>query len=452
MHEPPRKDFVHQTPRKVNNKMISISLSNPTKNTNTSFSSSYITYKVSTSLSTTRSTTNTPSKWLFLDAGSVVVVRRFSDFAWLSEQLSNDYPGAIIPSLPEKQTLGRFSPEFVETRRRALERFVLRVSSHPELSESTHFITFLQADDSELARAKEASAAASKKRISTTAYTWFGDTVSNLSNSSRGSIGNGNGASSGSGSGEGAGGGDLLEKSPADIKIIEISQYIFALEKQMQNVAKHSEFLVKRSRETATAIFEFSQSLTYLGQSEGDSLGTALTKVGATAANLEKTATTHAELEATELEEPLAEYVRLIASVKVAISQRQERRNTYTNAWLDLESKQAAFKKVDGIPGKEDQAAAKLAFLEKARSTAEAARRDLEIVSDRLLSEFETFKQQKAVEIRAILLSFVTLQIEYNRKHEKEWGELVPALQTIATQIPTESFQQNLTNTEGEIE
>ncbi len=70
-----------------------------------------------------------------------------------------------------------------------------------------------------------------------------------------------------------------LEKSAADIKIEEISQYILALEKQMVNVTKHSEALVKRSREISSAMFEFGQSITWLGQSEGDVIGTALTQV-----------------------------------------------------------------------------------------------------------------------------------------------------------------------------
>lgn len=399
---------------------ITIKVSDPTK-CNDRFST-YISYKVTTTLSVPLrpKSSNEIHKWAHLDAVGITVVRRFSDFVWLSEQLSNEYPGAIIPSLPDKQAIGRFSPEFVETRRRALERFLVKVSTHPELSDSSHFIMFLEGDDTALGSAKETSAAF-KKRLSNTAYSWFGDTVNNLSNSSRGNAG---------------GIGDLHEKSPADIKIHEISLYIWALEKQMQNVARHSEFLVKRSRETATAMFELSQSLTYLGQSEGDTLGAALTQVGATVANLEKTATTHAELESTELEEPFAEYVRLITSVKIAIQQRQEKKNLYTNATLDLEAKQAAFSKVEGVPGKEDQVIAKGALVEKAKATAEAARNELEVVSNRLLSEFEAFKQQKAIEIRSTLLSFVTLQIEYNRKHEKAWGDLVPALQVIASQSP----------------
>ena len=47
----------------------------------------------------------------------------------------------------------------------------------------------------------------------------------------------------------------------------------------MMNVTKNSAGLVKRSREMAHAMREFGQSATWLGQSEGDAVGGALTQV-----------------------------------------------------------------------------------------------------------------------------------------------------------------------------
>ena len=52
-----------------------------------------------------------------------------------------------------------------------------------------------------------------------------------------------------------------------------------ALEKQMQNVTRHADGLVKRSREMSHAMREFGQSSTWLGQSEGDTVGGVLTQV-----------------------------------------------------------------------------------------------------------------------------------------------------------------------------
>lgn len=63
--------------------------------------------------------------------------------------------GAIVPPLPEKAVVGRFEASFVETRRRALERFLERVAAHPELTGSADLVLFLQADEAQLQQAKD---------------------------------------------------------------------------------------------------------------------------------------------------------------------------------------------------------------------------------------------------------------------------------------------------------
>lgn len=70
-----------------------------------------------------------------------------------------------------------------------------------------------------------------------------------------------------------------LEKSAADIKIEEINQYVTQLEKQLAGVTRNAENLVKRSRELSLAFFEFGQSFSFMGQQEGDTVGSALSEV-----------------------------------------------------------------------------------------------------------------------------------------------------------------------------
>jgi hypothetical protein len=69
-----------------------------------------------------------------LDGQVFTVVRRFNDFAWLRGQLRDQLPYLIIPALPEKQQMGRFNSDFVDVRLRALQRWVDRISSHPEVT------------------------------------------------------------------------------------------------------------------------------------------------------------------------------------------------------------------------------------------------------------------------------------------------------------------------------
>ena len=105
-------------------------------------------------------------------------MRRFSDFAWLSQELAREFPGMIVPPIPEKLTVGRFGEDFVESRRRALEKFLQRVASHQELSNSQYFIVFLQSTEAGLSEAKSESKAKATK--SNSSISWLEGTVNKV--------------------------------------------------------------------------------------------------------------------------------------------------------------------------------------------------------------------------------------------------------------------------------
>ena len=113
---------------KIKSKKMIVSVTEPTKVPD-AFGSGYVLYKVNSE---------------FSESEIYSVSRRYSDFQWLVEVFKEKYPGAINPPLPEKQSMGRFSSEFVQTRRRSLERFLIRVAARSELSSSEHFRSFLQ--------------------------------------------------------------------------------------------------------------------------------------------------------------------------------------------------------------------------------------------------------------------------------------------------------------------
>ena len=108
---------------------------------------------------------------------STTVVRRYNDFAWLSSAISKEFPGIIVAPLPDKQSVGRFSSEFVESRRRALEKFLQRISAHADIGSLHHFIAFLQADDAALSKLKNESKASKPGMMA-----WFEGTVSSITN------------------------------------------------------------------------------------------------------------------------------------------------------------------------------------------------------------------------------------------------------------------------------
>lgn len=126
----------------------------------------------------------TNSKREGFGGSDVSVTRRYSEFSWLAKELSNQFPGVIIPALPEKQAVGRFSSDFVESRQRALEKFLQRCADHPDLGFSKTFLTFLQCDEVTLSRLMTDSKAA-KPKMSASAMQWFEGTVTTIQNSGK---------------------------------------------------------------------------------------------------------------------------------------------------------------------------------------------------------------------------------------------------------------------------
>ncbi len=78
--------------------------------------------------------------------GDFSVLRRFSDFLWLYEQLTANNPGVIVPPVPDKHAFGRFQEQFIETRRAALQRCLAKITTHPILQLDPDLRMFLESD------------------------------------------------------------------------------------------------------------------------------------------------------------------------------------------------------------------------------------------------------------------------------------------------------------------
>jgi len=100
------------------------------------------------------------------DGKEVRSVRRYRAFDWLRNQLRLEFPDILIPPLPEKSVLDRFGDDFVEYRRKELERFMKRILSHPVLSESPSVVTFVNGSEEELKLCKTPTPQSPPKRRS----------------------------------------------------------------------------------------------------------------------------------------------------------------------------------------------------------------------------------------------------------------------------------------------
>jgi len=350
------------------------------------------------------------------------VLRRYSDFLWLHEKLQMERAGAIVPPIPEKQPVGRFSPAFVEARRRELERFIRRVAIHPELQDCSCLDTFLRADDVTFQAAKHSKANVVLQQSSMMQHPatppqmmsppkkegfkrWFAETKTSIS-------------------------GDLV-KSPDDELFEEIQRYVHGLDTQMKNVSTQASGLVRKGKEMANGLFEFGLAFNLLGQSEADALGDALCKLGETADRLSVLSAEHADQEALQFEDPLVDMIKVIHSVKLALHKRHEKRLTYSTCLQEVESKQTQLAKLRAQIGMEAKAYATEMSLRRAQETAELARDDFAAVSQRVLREVDRFKRETTEDMRRTVLEYIQLQVEYNKKMEQIWATLIPQLERV---------------------
>lgn len=121
--------------------LLRITVTDPVKKVEPSvipgMSGGYVTYKVA-------SATDLPG---FAHKESSVR-RRFKDFVALADLLAATHRGYFIPPRPDKNPVEgqRASPEFVETRRQLLERYLQAIAIHPVLARSDAMRVFLEVE------------------------------------------------------------------------------------------------------------------------------------------------------------------------------------------------------------------------------------------------------------------------------------------------------------------
>ena len=91
----------------------------------------------------TRHTTYRITSQLTAGGEPSICRHRYSEFGKLRTELCNSHPGVVIPPLPDKQVMNRFSTEFVEKRRGLLQLFLQRAIDHPLACTVSALFSFL---------------------------------------------------------------------------------------------------------------------------------------------------------------------------------------------------------------------------------------------------------------------------------------------------------------------
>ncbi|OCL04201.1 Vps5-domain-containing protein [Glonium stellatum] len=361
-----------------------------------------------------------------------IVSRRYRDFLWLYTQLHNNNPGVIIPPPPEKQAVGRFDADFVESRRAALERMLNKTAAHPILQHDGDLKLFLESDafnvDIKNKERKDPGLGESKGMF--------------------GSIGISVGSS-----------GKFIEH---DDWFHDRKVYLDALEAQLKALLKATDTVVAQRKGLAEACGDFSASLHSLAAVElSPSLSGPLDGLSDIQIRIRELYERQAQQDVLTLGIVIDEYIRLIGSVKTAFQQRQKAYHAWHTAESELQKRKTTQDKLlrQGR-SQQDRLNQLSADVADAERRVHQARLLFEDMGRLMRAELERFEREKVEDFKSGVETYLESAVEAQKELIEIWetylmqldaedaegfGHVHPPAGVVAAPLPSDSKAANTT-------
>ncbi|KAL8969708.1 MAG: hypothetical protein Q9183_001869 [Haloplaca sp. 2 TL-2023] len=321
------------------------------------------------------------------------VSRRYRDFLWLYNSLHNSNPGVVVPPPPEKQAVGRFDSNFVESRRAALERMCNKTAAHPILQHDADLKIFLESDafnvDVKHREHKELGLGENKGMFS--------------------SIGFG-----------GGGGGKFIEH---DDWFHDRRIYLDALENQLKALLKAIDMVVTQRKGLAEAAGDFSASLHALSTVElSVSLSTPLEGLSDLQLRIRDLYDRQAQQDVLTIGITVDEYIRLIGSIKQAFAQRQKSFHSWHSAEAELSKRKATQEKtLRSGKTQQDRLNQLQADVSDGERRCHQARLLFEDMGRLMRGELERFEREKVEDFKSGVETFLEGAIEAQKELIELW-------------------------------
>ncbi|KAK5109660.1 hypothetical protein LTR62_006782 [Meristemomyces frigidus] len=346
--------------------------------------------------------TRTTSKAYNRDA--FTVTRRYRDFLWLYERLHENSPGVVVPPPPEKQQIGRFDTQFIESRRMALERMVNKIAAHHILQHDGDLKTFLESeafnvDIKHRDRARDPLLASESKGF-----------MSSI------------GISSGSG-------GKFIEH---DDWFHDRRIYLDALENQLKALQKSTDTVMAQRKGLSDSCGDFSTSLHQLAAVElSPALSGPLDALADLQLRIQELYNRQAMQDMLTLGIVIDEYIRLISSIKKAFEQRQKA----FHAWHNAESKLSDIRKsqeklLRAGRTQQDRIALMQSEVAEAERRVHASRLLFEDLGRLMRSELERFEKEKVEDFKSGVETFLEGAVEAQKELIELWETYLYQLDT----------------------
>ncbi|XP_041670206.1 sorting nexin-7 [Cheilinus undulatus] len=261
------------------------------------------------------------------DSSEYEVRRRYQDFLWLRSRLEENHPTLIVHPLPEKFVMKgmveRFNDDFIETRRKALHRFLNKISEHPILSYSPHFKVFLTAQE-----------LTSHRKQGPGFLSRMGETVKAMANSVRG-----------------------LRSRPEEFTVMQ--EYVEDFSNKIGSVDKVTQRIIKEQKEYLDELKQYTPTYTQWAESE-EELADQLKGVASCVERCSKETEEHIHHLSEVLVPALHEYVLCAETVKAVMRRRDNIQADYEAKNEALASRkadqEALQEEVDGLADRLEQA------------------------------------------------------------------------------------------------
>ncbi|EEA20136.1 Vacuolar protein sorting-associated protein vps5 [Talaromyces marneffei ATCC 18224] len=321
------------------------------------------------------------------------VSRRYRDFLWIYNQLHSNNPGVVVPPPPEKQAVGRFDTNFVESRRAALERMINKIAAHPILQHDADLKIFLESET-------------------------FGIDVKNKENREP-DLGQSKGMLSSLGISVG-GGGKFIEH---DDWFHDRKLYLDALENQLKALMKAIDTVVAQRKGLAEAAGDFSASLHALAAVElSPVLSGPLEGLSELQLRIRELYERQAQQDVLTLGITIDEYIRLIGSIKTAFSQRQKSFHSWHAAEAELQKRRHTQEKLlrQG-KSQQDRINQINADVADAERKVHQSRLLFEDMGRLMRNELERFEKEKVEDFKSGVETFLEGAVEAQKELIELW-------------------------------
>jgi sorting nexin-1/2 len=321
------------------------------------------------------------------------VKRRYRDFLWLYTTLHGNNPGIVVPPPPDKQAVGRFDSNFVESRRAALEKMLNKTAIHPTLQHDPDLKLFLESETFNVdIKHKERR-----------------DPIPTESKGVLGSLGINVG-----------GGNKFVEQ---DDWFHDRKVYLDALENQLKGLLKAMETMVGQRKMMAEAAGDFSASLHALSTVElSPSLSGPLDALSELQLTIRDVYDRQAQQDVLTFGIILEEYIRLIGSVKMAFGQRQKAFYSWHAAESELQKKKATQDKLlrQG-KSQQDRLNQMSAEVGESERKVHQARLLFEDMGRLMRNELDRFEKEKVEDFKSGVETFLESAVEAQKELIEKW-------------------------------